>query len=166
MYESAPREPKPKAMPMTPAIPVAALTRRPLTRWLGIGAGSLAGVVAVAAVFLTGSSSPGVDAPPPAAAAPSPPREAPAEPAVAPAPEPKPAPAPKVELTHSEVKRHLTEVTKLMRTLDGSSVPKETLGPIWRELIAARKQFEGPDPDLAHVSRRLGEIEAKARALH
>src|SRR5688572_12654290 len=53
-----------------------------------------------------------------------------------------PPPLLQVELTPVAVERQLAELTKLLHELDGSSIPKEQVGPLWREVIAARKSLE------------------------
>ena len=163
MYETAPAEPKRAVGPMTPAIPKAALRPSVAARIARIAIATAIGVVLIATLIVTGSPREARDVievidviePPAAQAAPAPP-----PPPAAPVPE-----LVEVELTRSDVKRALTRVTRLMRSLDESPVPKEKLGPIWRELLEVRKTFEAPNADLPAVARDLDDVEAKARSL-
>lgn len=70
-----------------------------------------------------------------------------------------------VSLSRADVKRKLYHLTKLMRTLDASDVDPKEVGPVWRELLGIRKDFEAEAPDLADLAKRMTAVEQKARSL-
>jgi hypothetical protein len=112
------------------------------------------GLVLIATIVLTGSPRRSLPAPVTPAAAAPPPRMA-------------QRPVVQVELTRAEVKRQLTALSALLLELDGSAIPKEKVGPLWRELMQVRERFEAPEAELelGALARRLSELEKQARAL-
>ncbi len=164
MYETAPVERKPAAIPMTPAIPTARLAPSGGARLARLGLLVVLGAVVIGSIFVLAGSSRPTDTPP--APAP-PPREVPAAlvPAAPPPPVVTPAVPPPPALTRADVRRQLFHLTKRMRALDASPVEPQKLGPLWRDLLDARSQLESPDADLRRVAERLDALEAAAREL-
>jgi hypothetical protein len=110
------------------------------------------GLVLIATIVLTGSPRSPIARPVPHAAAAPPPRMAQRT-------------GVQGELTREQVKRQLAELTAVMLALDGSAVPKEKVGPLWREVLQVRKSLEEPNAELGALSRRMRELDAKARAM-
>jgi hypothetical protein len=154
VYETAPAEKQPEPVLMTPMV-----SRQDPARPRYSIVASIVGALAVAstAALLAGSSEP-----PPASPPPLPPPAPIVE--IAPPPAaPEPLPPPPPDTSHAGVKKRLGLVTRALMDLDATKVPRENVGPLWRDLLDAKKKFEEPKVDLIALSDRLIAIEKRAR---
>ena len=182
LYDHAPEEEAEKQMPMTPAVPVPALSppsRLPRIAAIGGGVLLLGLVIAGLTFFAKGEAQPDVEAlPPPFVEAPAkvvtpkveepaveePPVEEPAveEPVAKEEPAAKEVVTPK---TKRQVKRQLFFTTRALRNLDRTDVDPKDVGPLWKELLALRTEFEGENPNYDDLYVRMQDLKDRAKAI-